>query len=264
MLLQVGVCQNTPSTVDLIRSYIISSCTNDNSLITTIIKVYTGKDCTGFSFDYNLDPMPSNCINGTTLICEDNPSALTENWPALGVYIENMCSNPSIVVAAKPGCDSFAYQNQEYSTQVNCNENTLSVNVYNTSLTCEGNSMFEDSMSINTCTNVSDILSYLPENLPSQLQKLIDYVDVTSLSYYSDCKGISSLPGIAENPTNDDSTGDNTKSTSDNNKSVKYGGLGAGGLSALLISIVAFVLVSFFVVKRVMNRKKPDELQSIL
>lgn len=265
LLLQVGVCHNTPSSISLVRSYMISSCSNDNLFITTSLKLYTSKDCSGYSFDYNLDPMSSSCINGTSLICEDNPTALTENWPALGVYIDNMCSSPSIVVAAKPGCDSFEYQNQQYSSQVSCIDSTLSIDVYNTSLTCQGNPVIEDSMNINTCTNVSNFLTDLPENLPSQLEKLIELIDVTTLSYYSDCEGISSLPGIAENPNgDDDSPQDNTKSESGSNKSTKYGGLGIGGLSALLISIVAFMLVTFFITKRFMKTKKPEELQNII
>lgn len=212
-----------------------------------------------------MDPVDSTCRNGTTLICQENPVALVENWPALGIYIEDdTCSSPSLVLAAKSNCNSMEYEGNLYSTQVSCATSTLSIRAYNTSLTCEGNPVVDESMTVDSCVVTTDFLTTLPDNLPDNLQQYADLIDITSASYYADCGGATQLPGIdGGSPTNDDTT-DTTKSSSSSNNAAKFGGLGIGGLSGILIGIIATGLFVAFVANKVIFKKKPEDTQNML
>jgi hypothetical protein len=255
VLKEVGVCLPTPSTISFFRSYQIPSCSITDSMLSTSITVYSGADCTGASFNQAIDPISTDCVNGTSIICEENPAAITENWPALGVYIEDTsCSAPSVVIAAKPDCTPFEYETYTYSSQLTCDTNLLTLNVYNTSMTCEGNAQLSETLAVDTCTEITDFLSNIPDNLPTRLQQFADLIDISSAFYYVDCGGVTNLPGVEGNTGSDDKATDDTSEGSSGSSSgsdaTKYGGLGTVGLSVLLIGIVAAGVVGAFFVKR--------------
>jgi hypothetical protein len=245
----------------------LNSCSITNSMLSTSVTVYTGGDCSGFSFDQAIDPLPAGCINGTSLICEENPVALSEHWPAMGVYVEDTtCSIPTVVIAAKSDCSSFEYGDYSYSSSLSCGSDLMTLNVYNTSLTCDGNTQVSESVALDSCTELTDFLSDLPENLPSRLDQLAALVDITGASYYADCGGATNLPGVTGSdpePSNDDPNQEGTRGSSDNNQQ-KFGGLGNVGLSVMLIGILVAGVVAAVVVKRFAAAKKSEDTQNIL
>jgi hypothetical protein len=266
ILKQVGVCLKTPASIAYFRSYQLNSCSITNSMLSTSITVYTGSGCSGLSFNQAIDPLPTGCTNGTSLICEQNPVALSEHWPAVGVYVEDTtCSLPTVVVAAKSDCTSFEYGPYSYSSSLSCDSSSMTVNIYNTSLTCEGNSQVSETVVLDSCTGMTDFLSYLPENLPSRLDELVALIDITGASYYADCGGATNLPGVegGDPEPSDDQSQDGTKGSSGNSQD-KFGGLGNVGLSVMLIGIVIAGVVGAVVVKRLAAPKKPDDTQNIL
>jgi hypothetical protein len=251
---EVGICLPTPSSISFFRSYQISSCSITDDMLSTSITVYSGADCTGVSFNQAIDPISTACVNGTSIICEENPVAISEHWPALGMYVEDTsCSVPTAIIAAKPDCTAFEYESYTYSSQLLCDSSLLTLNVYNTSLTCEGNTQLSETLTVDTCTEMTDFLSNIPKNLPSRLEKFSDLIDITSASYFVDCGGATNLPGVEADGTDDKATDDaeeGSSGTSGGSESTKFGGLGTVGLSVLLIGIVAAGVVGAFFVKR--------------
>lgn len=266
ILKQVGICLNTPASVSFFRSYKIDSCSIANSMLTTSVTVYSGTGCTGISLNRALEPVPSTCTNGTTLFCEENPIALSEKWPALGVYVEDStCSVPTIVLAGQAGCTSFQYGNSTYSSSLVCDNNGGSINVYNNSLICDGIVQASDTLMTGVCAEFTDFPATLPENLPPQLEQLSQMIDITSASYFIDCGGAENLPGvegIEPAPTDDNDQG--TSGSSGDGSSTKYGGLGTIGLSVLLVGIALAGVIGAFALKKIATAKKPDDPQNNL
>lgn len=248
-------------------------------------------------FPYTVSDIPTSCVNNTKLSCQANPQAVAEDWPGFGFYVfdEKCSSAPSVVIAGKPGCASFA-EFGNYSTSVQCESDgeQLRIQGYNTSSTCDAQSetMIDHVFDMDDCVGFDVELDDddvelgvdTPLNLLRQFQSSwspalsrATHTDASSshikksvLStplfasphiladydyYYYADCHMDSLPGVQASSSNDNDDDDDT----DN-----YGGLGVVGLSFLVIALVgvfgAAMVLTHYMRKRMRTKTKEATL----
>jgi len=265
---QTGVCLKTPRTFPIFRSYEISSCSSNEDTLTITVNMYTQSDCTGSSTTYPIDDLPTGCFNGTSISCQETPIAESENWPAVGLYIdEPTCSTPSVVIAAKPDCTSIDLFGYQYSTQISCSENELNIAAYNNTLECDTDPVLQEQLQLDNCAQIPDNFD-LPDEprsdspIISKFYELIDmgYIDPdpSNYYYYADCGGVDNIPGVLATSGSHSNNDDDVES---------YGGLGTAGLSVVVVGCILAVVVGTFAVRYVVfgERKRENDInQNIL
>jgi hypothetical protein len=236
----------------------LSTCTQNSDTLTVSAAIYASTDCTGYSIPQTFDKLPTSCINGTKLSCQDTPVAVDSGWPALGLYVEDStCAKPTALIAMKPGCTDVEMLG--ISTEVSCSaESGFSLQAYNNSLTCAGTSDSHMDIQLDQCWYLNTSTPIPPEldsnPLFDQLNEFLNsnYIDLSrsSFYYYADCGGAENIPGV-ETSSTPSSNGDD-----DND----YGGLGVVEFSLIIVfSVIVGVLCCVCGVKRLVLDKKRTE-----
>ena len=203
--------------------------------------------------EYTFDSLPSSCHNGTQLSCQvitgiaiksvfylqciretkghhitshhitlltfcsvvqtSDPYAVTENWPAFGLYVDDaLCALPSLMAAFAPNCNTYTYEDTSYSLDVTCSDNSgASLSLYGTDPAipyagnCSGTPSEQRSMVSDQCTSFATVdpitLPALEELMDGSLKDLLAMLqlDSSNMFYYADCQGADNIPGIETN-----------------------------------------------------------------
>jgi hypothetical protein len=201
--------------------------------------------------------LPVGCLNGTTFTCSDNPPALVQDWPAIGVYSEDRCDHPLLVAAFSPDCSDWSdlYGTGGTSTLTSCDDDLFEFDLFNNTATCQAGAGEGElwahyelptqqcfaitSPSLSTTASammtavggVSAVISRIAPGLSGVLDSssgpssslFVPLADVTDGPWYaySTCSGANSLPGV--------------KTSSNDDDSAAYGGLTTGGFYSLVI-----------------------------
>lgn len=172
----------------------------------------------------------------TSSVQTSDPYAVTENWPAFGLYVEDSsCSLPSFMVAFAPNCNTYSDQGVSISTDLSCSDTGMTLSVFGTNNSvpydeCSGTPSEQRSMIPDQC------VSFAGENpiefpdfdfggiLDGSLKKLFALVDLkaSEVYYYADCGGANNIPGIETNA--------NSGPSSDSG-----GGVDAGACSVIIV-----------------------------
>eukprot|EP00602_Paraphysomonas_sp_CaronLab_P006825 CAMPEP_0185019144 /NCGR_PEP_ID=MMETSP1103-20130426/1769_1 /TAXON_ID=36769 /ORGANISM="Paraphysomonas bandaiensis, Strain Caron Lab Isolate" /LENGTH=314 /DNA_ID=CAMNT_0027549301 /DNA_START=119 /DNA_END=1063 /DNA_ORIENTATION=+ len=258
---QIGVCSKVPIGVPTFESYKLTSCNSDGEKLLTTVKAYLTSDCSGFVTSFTYSELSTECHNGSVVSCQSDPIAVSEGWPAVGVYIEDSaCDVPAVVFAANPGCSEIP-EIPELSVQVECQDDMLSYSAYNTSDTCEGESIQEASLSADQCVGSNTSMPEPGPTSPDVYKRIYSFlhsdtfnIDGLDVWFYADCNGSDNIPGVVPSSTDDPSGNDDPNdpvipqgqdddTVGDNNLSVVEISLIV--TAAVLVAVIALSVVWF-------------------
>ncbi len=176
VLKEVGVCLDLPSglppPLNAVKSYKIGSCTNGATSVDVEIDTFTKSGCAGIKIPYTIkDKIPTTCANNTKISCQSAPQALSEAWPAVGLYLNDAtCAKAGGVLAVRPTCAGVNGGDKgDYSLEMKCNSpSEIQLITYNETATCSGGVVSYDGKFVaGACTLVGEIP--IPPHVSSML-----------------------------------------------------------------------------------------------
>jgi hypothetical protein len=197
----------------MVSSFTVNSCVAQSGVVTLGLTVYTSAGCSGFSIPYSYD-MAQECSNNTMVSCEDTPVAITEVWPATGMYIDDStCTTPLFVAAALPNQCNGA-KDQDMSFEFGCNDDStqMSASAYNDTALCDTKPVEHYDLPTGSCDimgefpiptpalRVRDVLSKEEDNTATVMRGVID--EAISASFVSMATLLSSRDGAKSQAAN--------------------------------------------------------------
>ena len=169
--MKVDVCHDLPINTGVFQTFKLSECSTTASNTEIKISLYSGGDCSGIlshTFDVKLH---SDCLNGTMFSCSEDPISLSEEYPAVGVYMgDSQCSVPAFFMTTLDGCRGLA---DSASMMMSCPGPTMDISMFNTSSECSG-ALFNDvSVEVYGCTESLNDLK-LPGNIMTNLLETLE------------------------------------------------------------------------------------------
>lgn len=275
IMIQTGHCLKLPVDNILLGSYMLTSCSPGEETLSVTVSVFSSDDCStdrAIVQDFTFDTLPSTCVESAQLSCQtSDPYAVTENWPAFGLYVDDStCARPTLMAAFAPNCNTYTFGNASYSTDLTCStESGASFSVYGTdplvpyegSEGCSGTPSEQRSMVADQCLSFADVepitVPDVKDILDGSLKDVFEMLQLNAsdLYYFADCGGGDNIPGIETNA--------NSGSQSDS------GGGIDGGMMALYLTVGAvaagvLVVGGFVYMRRKSSAGNSEEIRDDL